>query len=236
MKPILFNTEMVKAILDNRKTVTRRPIKAAMPDWEFEELKNNPYETRIDRNGEMYPYKVNGLYAVFSEDYDIDFPMVKVPYQPSDVLYVRETWQYICDLDGNERIIEETERYIYAADNDCSSDVFMMPDGTYKDHILWRPSIHMPKEAARIFLRVTDVRVERLQDMRLSDCLAEGIRLSLSEENDCVKAPLRARERYAGVWNSTIKRADLDKYGWDANPWVWVIEFERISKEEAIAQ
>jgi len=197
MKPILFNTEMVKAILDNRKTVTRRPIKTAMPDWEFEELKNNPYETRIDRNGEIYPYKVNGLYAVFSEDYDIDFPMVKAPYKPGDVLYVRETRT---SLVGS---------YLYEADQN---------DGI-KNPGKWQPPIHTPKEAARMFLQVTEVRVQRLRDMTASQAMDEGF----TDWNDAVR-----------VWNSVIKAGDIGKYGWRANPWVWVISFERISKEEAL--
>lgn len=96
----------------------------------------------------------------------------------------------------------------------------------------WRPSIHMPREAARIFLRVTDVRVERLQDISDKDLIREGeapyIHVDGSFNREATKTS------YLGTWNSTIKPADRAHYGWDANPWVWVISFERISKEEAL--
>ena len=89
----------------------------------------------------------------------------------------------------------------------------------------WRPSIHMPREAARIFLRVTGVRVERLRDMVLADVLMEGIKETDEYE--------KTWDRWYQSWNHTIKPADLPTYGWAANPWVWVINFERISEEEA---
>ena len=132
----------------------------------------------------------------------------KMPYQSGDVLYVRETW---CkgSLNGG------AEQYFYRAD-----------DNDF--HCQWRPSIHMPKEAARIFLRVTKVRAERLQEIT-DDDLAKDFDL-------CEYAiPAVGSEHIARiVWDSTIKKSDLGKCGWDANPWVWVIEFERISKEEAL--
>ncbi len=102
--------------------------------------------------------------------------------------------------------------------------------------IKWQPSIHMPKEAARIFLRVTGVRVERLQDITLDDAIAEGCQGKFIGSGECVGAgwEILPEDEFADLWDSTIKKSDLDKYGWDANPWVWVIEFERISKEEAM--
>ena len=132
----------------------------------------------------------------------------KMPYQSGDVLYVRETW---CkgSLNGG------AEQYFYKAD-----------DNDF--HCKWRPSIHMPKEAARIFLRVTNVRVERLK------YIEDGWRFD--EEGIILYHGMisEAWRDFADLWNSTIKKSDLGKYGWDANPWVWVIEFERISKEEAL--
>ena len=87
----------------------------------------------------------------------------------------RETWQYAYDLDGNEQPIEGTGRYMYAADDLPEPFGFCVnPDGTHRDSMPWRPSIHMPREAARIFLRVTNVRVERLQDMSREDAVFEG--------------------------------------------------------------
>lgn len=88
--------------------------------------------------------------------------------------------------------------------------------------IRWHPSIHMPKEAARIFLRVTNVRVERLRDMTDDDAEAEG----------CFDYTSTALG-FPDVWDSTIKKSDLDCYGWNANPWVWGIEFERCDKPES---
>ncbi len=129
-------------------------------------------------------------------------PTVPCPYQPGDILYVRETFY------------KDAGRYMYRA-NYSDNEKF------YRDgkevSIKWHPSIHMPKEAARIFLRVTDVQVERLKDMTANQAMDEGF----MDWNDAVR-----------VWDSTIKKADLPLYGWDANPWVWVITFERDKKPE----
>ena len=140
--PILFNTEMVKAILDDRKTVTRRVVKPK-PEG------NMSY----------------GFYSDYPNAW-VDDAFVKYisPYRPGNYLYVRETWQYAYDSDGNGRLVEETGRYVYAADNPNPFNCWVMPDGTERDTMPWRPSIHMPKEAARLFLRVKGVQVERLQD------------------------------------------------------------------------
>lgn len=200
VKPILFNTEMVRAILEGRKTVTRRdPFQMSE---EYNRIKG------------LYRDSKNRLCAIFQctapEDPTIE--EVHARYQSGDILWVRETWTSVPD--GS---------YIYKASVEC-------PDawrGT------WRPPIHMLREAARIFLRVTGVRVERLQDMHLIDCEKEGVQLNFVESEDLIMQPIRARERFSGVWNSTIKPADRTRYGWEANPWVWVVEFERISKEEA---
>lgn len=173
-KPILFNTEMVRAILDGRKTVTRRVVK------------NVPNRCDL-RLYEIYG-EIRGLISANSRVYE-----VSEPYQPGDILYVRETWAK--NADGG---------YFYKADG--KFEVFS-----------WRPSIHMPKEAARILLRVTNVRAERLREITNQEAMDEGF----TDWNDLVR-----------VWNSTIKPADCAKYGWGANPWVWVIKFERIDKPE----
>ena len=96
--------------------------------------------------------------------------------------------------------------------------------------IHWHPSIHMPKEAARIWLKVTDVRVERLQEITSEQICREGV------EVEYPHALNGEEKRYAfsTLWNSTIKKADLDRYSWDANPWVWVIEFERCEKPKGV--
>ena len=106
----------------------------------------------------------------------------------------------------------------------------------------WRPSIHMPREAARIFLRVTDVQVERLQNITELDILEkEGIEVGFPQPRPTYMSLAYAETRlkpevrkvFANLWDGTIKPADCTLYGWAANPWVWVIEFERISREEA---
>lgn len=208
MRPILFKTEMVKAILEGRKSVTRRdPFQ--MPE----------HFKAVDG---MYRDDERRLCAVFhsAEELKAVYPR----YDREDILWVRETWACPSKVEINNGA--NPNAYIYKADKPalpCAYD-------------RWRPSIHMPQEAARIFLRVTGVRVERLQDMRLKDCEKEGIQLNFVESADLVMGPIRARERFSGVWDGTIKPKDLSTCGWEANPWVWVIEFERISKDEAMGR
>lgn len=118
--------------------------------------------------------------------------------------------------------------YYYRADGD------LRPEGWRGK---WHPSLHMPKEAARIWLKVTDVRVERLQECGKGWCLdieKEGIVTPqdpiLYTSDDAFHNALRME--FQAIWNSTIKKSDLERYGWDASPWVWVIEFERCEKPE----
>ena len=203
IKPILFNTEMVRASLDGRKTCTRRLVRFLPGE--------NPQWTGYIRDGLM-------LYNGRNEPC-----ITKAPYQPGDILYVRETWQYLYELDGNEQIIEDTGKYYYAATDTISFNTYVDENGLEHEHVPWKPSIHMPKEAARIWLKVTDVRVERLQDMTDDDAEAEG----------CFDYTSTALG-FFDVWDSTIKKSDLDRYGWNANPWVWVIKFERCEKPERV--
>lgn len=211
MKPILFNTKMVQAILDGRKTVTRRCVKHEI----------NVFE----KNGETLVYDHRFLFD-FALDAYIDS---QARYKRGDILYVRETWG---DYDG------EASYYLYKADYTEGQKGFWFE----KEQIhwvelpKWKPSIHMPKEAARIFLRVTDVRVERLQDMCLRDFINEGIVIREESFNDPENAYYQAKEVFHKIWNSTLKKDELDQYGWDANPYVWVYEFEVISKAEAMKE
>ena len=205
IKPILFNTEMVRAILDGKKTCIRRILKGAIPDdamWGY---------TMFTPKGCV---SCRGVYA---DEYGEKF--FRLPYQQGDILYVRETWQFLYELDDNEQPVEETGKYYYAATDITLFNTYVDENGVKHDYVPWRPSIHMPKEAARIWLKVTDVRVERLQDMTDDDAEAEG----------CFDYTSTALG-FPDVWDSTIKKSDLDRYGWDANPWVWVIDFERCDK------
>ena len=245
IKPILFNTDMVRAILAGVKTVTRRVVKPQPPE-------------NIPRNYLFIP-----------------------PYRPDDILYVRETWakcscsveiekqespdfywpkSVACDacrphMGEDNPYVKWIDRKDGAIDYGCYLYISDL-DGEEAAYRKWRPSIHMPKEAARLFLRVTAVRVERLQDMTEDDVFAEGAGplCECPDEHtiyypeggmeicwnvlNCANCPIDKPypvlfgER---VWNSTIKKSDFALYGWEANPWVWVIEFEMISKEEAEA-
>lgn len=214
MKPILLNTEMVRAILEGRKTVTRRCIK-------FLKGKNPSWTGYVKDSLMLY----NGNNEPCCQ---------KPPYQVGDMLYVRETWFYAscanCDGDIADGVCSKRESgeeptgcYFYKADNNN----FEWDDK--KTH--WRPSIHMLKEAARIFLKVTDVRVERLQDMDYMDAVYEGIDVPIDPETGYpAYNPL---DDFINLWDSTIKKKDLHIYGWDVNPYVWVIEFERCEKPES---
>ena len=212
IKPILFNTEMVRAILDGRKSCTRRIVK-----HDVEAILNSPYHKEHPE----------------VEDEQIISKLCIPPYQPGDILYVRETWCEYGDLNDSDQIIDGTEKYYYRADgeNPTPYNYFLVHrngNDEHRDFPVWRPSIHMPKEAARIWLKVTDVRVERLQDMDKMDAVKEGIDTRL-----CINLN-HALAKFKKLWNSTIKKSDIDRYGWDASPWVWVIEFERCEKPQEV--
>lgn len=198
IKPILFNTEMVRAIMDGRKSCTRRLLKGPFT------VHPNGYITKPRGNENLCPYEP--------------------PYQPGDILYVRETvWQkigYYLDVDGETKPSWYNEFRYVASDE--------KPETGWNYSWVKRPSIHMPKEAARIWLKVTDVRVERLQDITADSIRNEGLS-SLAVHCGDMEIALKEWEN---LWNSTIKKSDLDRYGWDANPWVWVISFERCEKPE----
>ncbi len=214
IKPILFNTEMVRAILDGRKTCTRRLVRFLPGE--------NPQWTGYIKDGLM-------LYNGRNEPC-----IMKAPYQPGDILYVRETWY------------KGLERYIYRADYSDTEKFYRCGKET---EMKWHPSIHMPKEAARIWLKVNAVRVERLQEMKPVDVIKEGAypdcwdclntygesgsQCCYGTEEQCSQCDEVMME-WEKLWTSTIKKSDLDRYGWDANPWVWVIEFERCEKPEGV--
>lgn len=200
-KPILFNTDMVRAIVEGRKTQTRRMCKG------------------LPQDDTVSPVMIG----------------YEPPFLADDILWVRETWNYgyveSSDEEGShESWFEELRkpaigylgalsRYFYLADK---ADEQIMDEIGGK----WRPSIHMPKDAARIFLRVKNVRCERLKQILASpqDFSAEGVKTKT--------APSMLWE-FKDIWNSTIPNAYLLHFGWDANPWVWVIDFERLDGKPA---
>lgn len=226
--PILFNTDMVQAILDGRKTVTRRKIDIDIANW-------------------------------FDVEHDGKTVVAMCGYQPGDILYVRETWNN-CG-----------KGYRYKAD--------LEKDGI-ADITKWHPSIHMPKEAARIWLKVTDVRAERLQNITEEQAIREGI-IRLYDDlpdteyiawakrtgvfpkekgewgyknylwhgnfgscgtgnkmSDAWKYQYssydNARDSFSSLWNTTVPLKDWYIYGWDANPWVWAIQFEWCENPEEV--
>ncbi len=249
MKPILFNTAMVRAILDSRKTVTRRVVK-------FKDGQNPNWTGYVPDGGVLYGSN--------------NIPAAKAPYKSGDILYVRETWRCIeASCPPSNCTIEYkaggTERF-------CGIIALPTEGGE------WKPSIHMPKEAARIFLRVTKVSVERLQEISNADAIREGItrmydHLSDEEYEKWSRNVVPGKKKdewgwdnylwhghfgeygtgsalsdaweyqysgydeprgsFSSLWNKTVPLKDWGVYGWDANPWVWAIEFERITREEA---
>lgn len=222
--PILFNGDMVRAILDGRKTVTRRPVKYKYSNTEMK-IRADKYGTRLveiqkDVEGETYGKNEDGSTWHKLRGYIVPKP----PYKQGDILYVRETWDNLpVNPDGSYC---GYDRYYYRADGD------LRPEGWQEN---WKPSIHMRKHAARIWLKVTDVRVERLQDITDEQAKAEGANWKNGKNVGWEEKMRRtAIDRFAELWNSTIKKSDLDRYGWDASPWVWVIEFERCEKPEEV--
>lgn len=246
MKPILFNTDMVRAILDGRKTQTRRVVKypsgyvTGRPGWGpqgFDDAVGGYWFDVV-----RYQTKSKALKTATAD-------VVRSPYNPGDILYVRETYDELpvkpdCSWSGGKTYL------YYRADGDLRPEVWR---GN------WKPSIYMPKAAARLFLRVTDVRAERLQEsfnapttpilavqaegIDIGDtcrecinnygwpCCVEALDDDGSTLGECGMLD-ENRGEFSDLWDSTIKPADLDRCGWDANPWVWVICFERCEKPE----
>ena len=204
VKPILFNSDMVRAILEGRKTVTRRVIK--------------------NTDDSMYAGLCGFGPGLFSEKTGL---RVKEPYyRLGDILYVRETWNQLARVDENGYTHYNDLFYVYKADKN-QPDLYD-DNGFYLDDTArkWRPSIHMPKEVARIWVQVTDVRAERLHNLTNRDAKKEGITVETDNSG------IAHRDAFIRFWDTTIKKSDIGTYGWNTNPWVWVIEFERCEKPE----
>lgn len=223
MKPILFNTGMTHAILEGRKTVTRRVVKP--------QPEGHPVPMPADSCWPGY-FAIQGTARV-----------VRPPYQPGDVLWVRKTFRvdYLSNIVGSGRVQYKADGSY--ADIHFSADRYDMMRRAQR--MVWRSSENMPREAARIFLRVTGVRVERLQAITEQDAKAEGAeKMYPYTDPETGKTAFLLHENgtyragFSQIWDSTIpKRPSMFErylYYWEYNPWVWVIEFERISREEAI--
>lgn len=202
--PILFSTPMVQAILDGRKTMTRRVVgEDKRGEWTaFNDVRKN------SEYGASVPCYLNREISIDDKSRNIMYPK----YDVGDILWVRETW---ARLNDDYHPDDKGSIYVYKADHITGNDG--------PDLIKWKPSIFMPRAAARIFLRVTDVRVERLQEILCGDMKREG----------CIPPTVTGgqyqqwqRDYWIPLWDAiNAKRG----YGWETNPWVWVIEFKKVT-------
>jgi len=202
-KPINFQTDMVRAILDGRKTQTRRPIKSKLDGGVFD------YYCRAGKLQEK-TIESNGINSRSKE-----IVWHEPRYKVGDILYVRETWNYL----PLPELLRGTNRtYFYKADG-------------YELEDKWKSPANMPKEAARLFLRVTDVRAEQLQDIRENGAISEGF--AATSRKDQYGTPVdSARCFFGSSWDKRYAKHKGGVHSWDKNPWVWVYEFERVEINE----
>jgi hypothetical protein len=201
-KPILFSTEMVRAILDGRKTQTRRVVKPQPKTHHRSDTRLHFYP-RTSNNWEVKDIWAGDCFSILDS--------FKCPYgKVGDLLWVRETFGQ--GVSG---------KFYYKADKGIADKIVLS----------WKPSIFMPKDAARIWLRITDVRVEKLGEITEGDAVAEGISIQSTgyycwhPDESLVDSACEAGDAFRKLWQS-INGHD----SWNANPWVWVIEFEVLYK------
>ncbi|HAG3179117.1 TPA: hypothetical protein G8Z49_004587 [Salmonella enterica] len=219
---MIFNGEMVRAILDGRKTQTRRIV--------------NPQPELTKGSG--FSWK-GCLYGSGSNDRETNrnFAHIKCPFgKPGDRIWVRETYHGpLFDYEHMESYLEDSSKFekpdfcIYRADGNPAPEFYDADDNL---HCGWRPSIHMPRWASRILLEITNVRVERLNSISEQDALREGIdreRLEESQDNyDCIADHnMTGRPTATGAFKY-LWESIYGEENWQANPWVWVIEFKRV--------
>lgn len=229
--PILFSTEMVRAILDGQKTVTRRTsglkeINEAPDAWElFRPEWNDEGMVRIGNSNRGKLLQLKSPYG-----------------KPGDILWVRETWARVVNVNNDEHFSEDRpftdpeyrevppimwSCYWYRADGETE---WCDADGFSTERSWWRPSIHMPFAACRLFLMVKSVRIERLHDITEDDAMREGVFARYEKDEDGLSHKIQsAVDVFSELWES-INGPD----SWLQNPWVWRIEFERIEKEYAL--
>lgn len=206
IKSILFGSEMIRAILEGHKICTRRKIDKDI---------SNRFD--VDSDGKVVAY----IEQATGDSYK---PEVMCKYQPGDILYVRETWDYLEGWKIGDSGI--AGQYFYRADGDHRPVSWRGP---------WQSSVHMSREAARIWLLVTDVQAERLQNITVEDIKNEGITDDYKTYSQEYLENLRTvsyPKVFAAIWDSAIKKSDRDCYGWAANPWVWKITFQVCDKPE----
>lgn len=238
-RPILFSTPMVQAILEGRKTMTRRVIKPQPPEW----IERFGY-TMFTPEGHI---SGRGFWKGVPGDEGPGEKFFKIPYgKPGDILWVRETWRIgawdentgsiavdykVGNYARKEWIrIKDSERFekywIESTDDAGNAGLKLDKIGEYhwkpgEAPTRWRPSIFMPREAARIFLKVKNIRVERLQDITEEDAKAEGLYNGYHTTETSTPAGT-AKQAFMWIW----QKINGDE-SWLSNPWVWVVEFER---------
>ncbi len=210
-RPIIFNAEMVRAILDGRKTQTRMVIKPQPPHWTWNTFSFDERCIDVRFAGNEKPYFVICPYGV-----------------PGDRLWVRETWCEYGDVDYDDQVLEGTEKIYYRADNPkFPYSFFVREGGEHKEYPAWNPSTHMPRWASRILLEIINVRVEQVQEISLDDCIQEGVPQFSFARGALSDNPPDPRWKFIELWDSiNAKRG----YPWSSNPWVWVIEFKIVEK------
>jgi len=227
-RPILFSAPMVRAILDGRKTMTRRVVKPQP----FETHPSGAEYQGLNGNGDHLFYPAGDLDDGTERAYEHDSGVRKCPYgQPGDRLWVRETWGVGTrpdPFDGWRDGVEYRADQAYLTDDIELLPLYpvTLPDDveldSYKEG--WHPSIFMPRWASRITLEITGVRVERLQEVSEDDAKAEGVE-HISVGVMPRQAAWTCRQDFSRIWD----RINGKKYPWDSNPWVWVIEFKRLA-------
>jgi len=207
-RPILFSGEMVKAILEGRKTQTRRVAKIEFNGGTSKHDYVTSIEENVNYKGKCIHFYDKNHFYMGSSNY---------PYGlPGDRLWVRETWAHD-DPDCNNVHCEISDHIWYkASENKIVADSFA---GSAR----WKPSIFMPRWASRITLEIVNIRVERVQDIDMNGMIAEGIHVSYvaTARSGILLTELHA---FKTLWDSiNAKRG----YSWESNPWVWVVEFKR---------
>lgn len=199
VKPILFGLKKVQAVKSGSKTAALLPIKP-QPSYFYNCVMGEPLPVRPGHFGAVMPDKTEVL--------------VKPPFWPGDILWMKEAWAHPSDAEIAAGA--DPGRFLYRAD--CPNQPCAWGG--------WKPPVSMPPEAARIFLRVVDVKVKRLHDVTSFECIANGIPRQPAKE-DILKD-------FAAEWARSIKPADRASCSWGANPWIWVVSFKRIVREEAM--
>ena len=210
-RPIIFNGEMIRAILDGRKTQTRRPVKPQPTEYGLVFRRAGVSEKLED---DFYAWEDDGL--LLDEHSEDGGPCQRLcPFGVAgDRLWCRETW-----MAETEQSIP-TGGVIYRATD--------KPEPDENSPLCWRPSIHMPREASRITLEITSVRIERLQEITEEDAKAEGIDMDIPLMPHVPgMGATHPSAVFSDLWDSIYAKCG---FGWDSNPYVWVIEFRRVEQ------